>query len=229
MARAGKRPHVLRGRDWTGETVGNDQVRVVERHEQVVFPCGSITWKWRCLCACGKEFFVLSMNLTTIKSCGCFRADGVRAACLKHGYTVDRARTTEYTVWNGIKQRCENPNNPNFARYGERGVRVCPEWSASFETFLAAVGHRPSKAYSLDRFPNRDGNYEPGNVRWATRGEQALNRDDVIVLEHGGKQWTLRALALAHGLSARALKYRVFHMGISVAEAISRPAASKSR
>jgi hypothetical protein len=81
----------------------------------------------------------------------------------------------EYTAWSAIKQRCYNPKNPGFRRYGGRGITMCARWM-DFESFLADVGRRPSPAHSIDRFPNNDGNYEPGNVRWATVAEQHANK-----------------------------------------------------
>ncbi|MET8113722.1 hypothetical protein [Streptomyces prasinus] len=72
-------------------------------------------------------------------------------------------------------KRCENPNNHAYARYGGRGISVHPEWRANFGAFLRDVGRRPSPDLSLDRIDN-DGNYEPGNVRWATAKQQANNR-----------------------------------------------------
>lgn len=73
-----------------------------------------------------------------------------------------------------MRQRCNRPNHPAYKNYGGRGISVCPEWS-SFQTFLEDVGERPGPEFSLDRIDN-DGDYEPGNVRWATRSTQALNR-----------------------------------------------------
>lgn len=64
----------------------------------------------------------------------------------------------------------------NYHRYGGRGITVCRKWRTSYAAFLADVGRRPSRFYSLDRFPNPDGNYEPGNVRWATVKEQRANQ-----------------------------------------------------
>ena len=75
-----------------------------------------------------------------------------------------------------MKRRCLNPRTPNFKYYGALGVQVCDQWLTDFGAFLAEVGLRPSPRHSLDRWPNSHGNYEPGNVRWATRSEQEQNK-----------------------------------------------------
>lgn len=76
-----------------------------------------------------------------------------------------------YSSWKAMIQRCENPNSPNFRWYGGRGIVICDRWRNSFVAFLADMGERP-QGLSLDRYPNPDGNYEPGNCRWATKEEQ---------------------------------------------------------
>jgi hypothetical protein len=91
-------------------------------------------------------------------------------------FNPNEVKSPEYRAWSSMLSRCSNPKVPKFPRYGGRGIAVCARWRESFENFLADVGRRPSSEHSIDRWPNNDGNYEPGNVRWATLEEQGRNR-----------------------------------------------------
>lgn len=85
------------------------------------------------------------------------------------------SKTPEYSAWRAMLLRCNNPNNHNYHNYGGRGIKVCDEWQDSFTNFYKHIGKKPNKTLTLDRIDN-DGNYEPGNVHWATRTEQNRNR-----------------------------------------------------
>jgi hypothetical protein len=153
---------------------------------------------WKCRCDCGKVHDVESRNLTQGKStsCGCTR---------QHGKTS----VPEYGPWRWLKQRCLNKQNKAYHNYGGRGIKVCARWRKSFLAFRADVGCRPSRHHSLERIDN-DGNYEPGNVRWATVKEQARNtrrtKLTLSVVQHI-RDWyaegehTQKEIGLAYGVS----------------------------
>lgn len=89
--------------------------------------------------------------------------------------THGMSRSPEHNAWARMIQRCENPNEGGYKNYGGRGIRVCAEWRASFSAFLRDMGRRPSGIHSIDRI-DVDGDYAPGNCRWATPSEQSRNR-----------------------------------------------------
>lgn len=125
---------------------------------------GKKTSRWRCKCECGVERDVTKRSLTTgqSKSCGC--------RWTTHGGT----NTREYTIWSGMRQRCYDSNCKDFQDYGAKGVIIFPDWLTSFKSFMEYMGECPD-GMSIDRIDST-GNYEPGNVRWATASEQNHNR-----------------------------------------------------
>lgn len=155
-------------RDKTGQRFGRLLVLRMKRRD-------GETWAV-CRCDCGKRKVTRTSALgRTVFSCGCLRSDYRRAQWLKHGESNNGgADTPEYRAWAAMKRRCVSLDKRHV--YADRGIKVCARWAASFQAFLADVGRRPSPDHSIDRFPDNDGNYEPGNVRWATRSQQAKNR-----------------------------------------------------
>ena len=126
--------------------------------------------RWHCRCDCGRKLVV---DISHLKR--------RNAAC---GHLRNRDKVThglsgrpEFRIWCNMRQRCTNHNLKCFENYGGRGIRVCKRWNGrmGFANFFADMGPRPSLRHSLDRFPDQNGNYEPGNVRWATPHEQRVN------------------------------------------------------
>lgn len=145
---------------------------------------------WLCQCDCGKSSEVLTFALRggSTKSCGCLQYEISLATLAKARTTHGESDAPEYSVWCGIKRRCENPHERSFQNYGARGVRVL---FGSFESFLAHVGRRPSAQHSIDRIdPN--GHYEHGNVRWALPSTQARNRRSALLVTIDGRQRPLK-------------------------------------
>lgn len=146
-------------KDMTGFVVG--ELKVLRRHGVI-----SGQHSWNCLCSCGKEVVVRGSSLRTgkTKSCGCQKGKPT------HGMTG----TSEYQAWVNMRSRCYDEKNTYYKDYGGRGIQVCPEWINSFSNFIAHVGLKPSPEYSLDRI-DVNGDYSPGNVRWATGKQQVRN------------------------------------------------------
>ena len=142
-----------------------------------------------CQCDCGNQKEILSGGLSCngVKSCGCGIAESVRERMTTHGHSIHGKSTRTYNIWVKINVRCYNQKHEQYKDYGGRGIKVCDRWRASFENFLKDMGECPPNL-SIDRYPNNDGNYEPGNCRWATTGEQHRNmRTNRIVELYGFK------------------------------------------
>lgn len=112
--------------------------------------------------------------------------------------------TPEYSAWVNMRGRCNNVRGQDYHCYGGRGIKVCERWIESFENFFADMGPRPPGKHSIDRI-NNDGNYEPGNCRWATRAQQNYNKRGVLFV--GGQP--LNKLARDAGLKPATVRERV--------------------
>lgn len=186
-------------------------------------PRGNRGEMWlRVRCVCGTEMEVSSYKLRTghTKSCGCQKRNLIVSTMKWKG--LSKPYAAEYTAWRHMNDRCHNPEHPNYPPYGGRGIRVCARWRESFETFLDDLGARPSSKHSLDRVDN-DGNYEPGNCRWATRFEQDSNTSRVHLLEFNGERLTIREWSRRTGINREVLRRRVRILGWSPERALTEP------
>lgn len=168
----------------TGQVFG--RLTVVERAERPAHRRDRAAF-WHCVCTCGTEKIVCGQSLTTghSTSCGCRNREAASARykaisagqagkAVSHGHHLHGRPTPTYHSWLAMRKRCLYAAHPAFHRYGGRGITICARWRDSFAHFLADMGERP-EGLTLDRIDN-DGNYEPGNCRWATPLEQRHNQ-----------------------------------------------------
>lgn len=185
----------------------------------------SITVKGRsrtkCQCECGTIRFVMTKDLMNgkSKSCRCLTAETAKAKMLVHGHSTGYFRSPEYRVWCAMKNRCTNPNGRIYRLYGLRGIKVCDRWLKSFANFLADMGKRP-EGTSLDRI-NNDGNYEPGNCRWATAKVQANNLRTNRVIEFSGERRTVSQWSDKTGIKRETITHRL-KRGWSIGKALQK-------
>jgi hypothetical protein len=191
--------------DLAGQTFG--RLLVLSRAES------GKSWKTRfnCVCECGSHTVVFAQSLLRgyTKSCGCWKIEAPHLAFTTHGMTrVDGKGVPEYRAWCHLKTRCLNQNNPAYPRYGGRGITVCDEWKASFESFYRDMGPRPSPRHSVERIDGNAG-YLPGNCCWALPGVQAINRIGVRLIEFNGVTDSMAGWARRTGIPYLRLRRRI--------------------
>lgn len=162
-----------------------------------------------CQCSCG-SFGVYDVNRlrrSDIKSCGCTRAESVRRTFTTHG----DSGSVEHLAWMSCRSRCYNVNYCKYKHYGARGIRVCDRWNDpihGYANFLADMGRRPPECTSLDRI-DVNGNYEPGNCKWATQTEQMNNTRGTIRVTYSGETKGVVEWARQFGVQSYMLRYRI--------------------
>ena len=177
-----------------------------------------------CQCDCGNVLVVRAASLGTgnTKSCGCLKIKIDREIHIKHGETVAGRTTKEYRAYRAIMTRCYNNKYFGYRDYGGKGITVCRSWLESFSNFLKDVGRAPSPTHSLDRIDN-NGNYEPGNVRWATPAEQSRNTSRTRLITFHGETLCVRDWSKNLGLGLNTVDRRL-GIGWSVEKALTTPA-----
>lgn len=141
-------------------------------------------------------------------------ADLLKQHKLPEGVTI---KSSIYMIWGNIKNRCNNPNNPAYANYGGRGIKVCERWQI-FANFYEDVGENPGKM-TLDRIDN-DGDYSPDNCRWATRKQQANNRRTNRLVTIDGMTRTLAEWIEASPIKSSTVRQRFYVYGWSIKDAL---------
>jgi len=169
--------------------------------------------KWLCVCNCGEITTVVGGNLRNKHS----------TACNDCGHVKDRLRKTpEGSIWKSMLRRCYNQEDEAYHNYGGRGITVCPRWfddELGLVNFINDMGARISTQYSIDRIDN-NGNYEPGNCRWATTLEQGRNRRNNKILTYNGRSLCQSEWAAELGISSGSLQSR-FKAGWSLEKALT--------
>ena len=177
--------------------------------------------RWACRCDCGVSFETAGTSLRagTVTTCGCKRRRPT-----KHGGATG-GRSPEYGVWKGMRQRCNDPNYTAWDHYGGRGISICARWK-DFAAFREDMGPRPPRA-SIERIDN-DGNYEPGNCRWASQSEQARNQRTNVRVTSGSVSLVATDVAHAIGMSVDGVIGRV-RAGWTGEEILTTPPDEKKR
>lgn len=165
----------------------------------------------RCKCGTERELTANSLNMGRTLSCGCRVPALITSMKTVHG----GVGTPEYRSWAHMKERCRNPKCKDYPDYGGRGIRVCDAWATDFAAFLADLGPRPTPRHSLDRI-DVDGNYEPGNVRWASPITQAGNKRTTRYVDVDGEPMALKAACRHLGVS-----YKLVHARMSKGQSFS--------
>lgn len=129
-----------------------------------------------------------------------------------------------YQTWQGMRQRCRNPNFKQWKDYGGRGISICPEWD-DFHKFASDMGPKPTPRHSLDRIDN-DADYSPTNCRWATKREQQRNRRGAVFVSIQGVDYRLADLTAKTGIKGDTIMARA-DAGFSLAEIMSKKAIPK--
>lgn len=177
-----------------------------------------------CRCDCGneKEFNLHGLRDGNTTSCGCLTRELKSKILLKRNTTHGKSHLPENKIWRQMKVRCQNPNDPKYPIYGGRGITVCLEWRHDFVAFLAHIGRRPGPGYSIERIDNSKG-YQPGNVRWATKTEQARNTRYNRIIEFKGEKMVLAEWAERTGIPACVLSQRLNRYGWTEERALTEP------
>lgn len=177
--------------------------------------------KWLCKCDCGNECVVYATSLKSgnTQSCGCYKRENAK----KLYSTVRQNDKRLYAVWNGIKQRCTNPNNTAYHNYGGRGIKICNEWANNYKSFYDwAISAGYKKGKEIDRIDN-NGNYEPDNCRFVDEETQANNKRNVRLYTINGITKSLSQWCKDYDLDYYMVRQRIYKLGWTIEDALNKP------
>lgn len=186
--------------------------------------------RWICVCDCNGDNSTKSIEQGKLlrkenptRSCGCL--------VKKHGHSSKGKRSSTYSTWCSMIERCYSENNPSYKYYGARGIIVCDRWNpregGSFENFLLDMGERP-KGKTIDRI-DCNKNYEPSNCRWQTSQEQNSNKNNNVLVECNGKKQSISQWARESGIPYGTLRWRIVEQGWNPEIAVSTPVEQKHK
>ena len=205
--------------------MGDDTITIGQRFERLTvlqrIIGGSGGPYWQCQCDCGtvKRIAERFLRSGRTKSCGCLRTQ--RIAELQKTHNMSKTRT--YKSWLDMRERCNDATDPN---YGGRGIRYAPEWD-DFEVFFRDMGEAPADK-TIERI-DVNGNYEPGNCRWATAIEQANNKRNNLLLTLNGVTLTAAQWASRLGLTYKTILTRKGRLGWSDERTLTTPSRQMIR
>ena len=193
------------------------RLTVIKRVEDYVTKSGGRHARYLCACDCGVQKEVMKEYLTSgrVRSCGCLRKENGNPTHME-------IHTRLYTIWGNMCNRCSNPNNPAWERYGGRGISVCDEWKKyeGFRDWAYANGY--DDTLTIDRI-NNDCGYEPSNCRWTDTITQANNKRNNNLITYRGETKTLAEWARKLGISYKVLHHRVVGLGWEIDRAFEQP------
>lgn len=195
-------------KDLTGQTFGRlTVIALAHKHKR---------YYWLCQCICGNEKIVAGNNLgRRVRSCGCLQQEARYINTFTHGESND----IEHKLWDGIKQRCYNKDNPNYRNYGERGIVMSDDWRDNYMNFKKDMGNKPYPEATIERKDNNK-NYSKDNCMWATRKQQCNNTRVNRFISINGKILTIAQLSEKYNINYPKLYYRLIISGWPIEKAL---------
>lgn len=212
-------PADFKGQVLIGRTF--NRLTVIEFAKRKKVKGGTVIY-WKCRCQCGQMMVAGATSLLggNTQSCGCYQRERAATSNYQHGWASRKGKHRLYRLWEGMKERCQNPNHQMWKHYGGKGIRVCERW-LDFENFRIDMEASWKPGLSLDRRSCSD-NYSPETVRWATSKEQGQNKTNNRLITFNGRTQTQQMWADETGIARQAIYHRL-KRGWAVEKALTTP------